>query len=165
MSERKDLASWQAIPRRIREAISGISPRELALRGGSEGSSIREYVHHLVEANLVAATLVIAALGSPGSKYDWSWLVPDERWMKRIGYARAPVEPALRLLEDLASHVAGLVRRTPGGSSRHVRLRGTSRTRRQTVRRVLRDEIDHARHHLRDIAAIRAARRATGSSR
>lgn len=159
MSARKVLTSWQAIPRRIRKTIADHSPRLLALRGGSENWSIREYVHHLVEANLVASTLVIAALGSPGSRYDWSWLVPDDRWMKRIEYGRAPVEPALRLLEAITAHVAGLVRRTAGSLSRHVRLRGTSGAKRQTVRRVLEDEIEHARHHLSDIATIRAARR------
>ena len=152
------LNAWQAIPRRARRAIVALPSRELSRRGGPENWSVREYVHHLVEANLVASTIVLAALGRPGTRYDWSWLVPDARWMKRIGYARAPVEPALRLLDAVTAHVAGLVRRTPRGMARRVALRGSSGTTRRTVRQLLEEETAHARHHLRDVEAIRAKR-------
>lgn len=44
---------WAQIPADIRKSLSGSSETDLDRRGGSEGWSIREYVHHLVEANLV----------------------------------------------------------------------------------------------------------------
>ena len=109
-TEAKAVVPWASIPRDIRKAIAGLSNRELKARGGSEGWSIQEYAHHLVEANLVASNIILAALGSPGCTYDWSWVIPDEKWMKRLRYDRAPLEPALELLEALCAHVVGLAR-------------------------------------------------------
>jgi hypothetical protein len=102
----KALAAWASIPRDIRRAIAGLSSRDLKARGGSEGWSIQEYAHHLVEANLVASTIILAALGRPGCTYDWSWVIPDREWMKRLGYDKAPLEPAIELLESLCAHVS-----------------------------------------------------------
>ena len=156
----KALAAWASIPRDIRKGIAGLTNRDLNSRGGSEGWSIREYAHHLVEANLVASNIILAALGRPGTTYDWSWVIPDRKWMNRLGYDRAPLAPALALLEALCAHVAGLARGVPGGMKRSVRLLDSpgARTHRKTVRQVLDDECKHARHHLRDIADTRNAR-------
>ena len=154
------LDAWTSIPRRLRRAISGLSPGQLNRRGGSENWTIREYAHHLVEANLVASTIIVAAIGKPGCRFDWSWLYPDEGWMKRFGYDKVPVEPALELLETLCVHVAGVIRRAPRALSRDIRLEGSAaRPARRTVRQILEEECEHARHHLRDIAAVRAALR------
>jgi len=151
------LAAWRAIPRRIRRATRGLSAAKLDRRGGSEGWSIREYVHHLIEENLVASTIVVAALGDPGCRYDWSWMWPSRKWMRRLGYSKAPVEPAIRFLEALGAHLGGLLARAPRTLSTSVRVAGTRKGRGKltTVRRVLQDEIDHADHHLADVTAIR----------
>jgi len=152
---------WKGIPGRLRRAISGLSARDLRRRGGSEDISIAEYAHHLVEANIVASTIALAALGKPGCVFDWSWMYPDARWVKNLGYARAPLGPALGVLEALCRHVAGLARAAPGGLSRSVRLVDSpgARPRRRTLEQVFAEECEHARHHLRDIAETRKKRR------
>jgi len=157
IAERRTIKTWSSIPSRIRRATAGLEERNLDLRGGSEGWSIRETVHHLVEANLVASNIVLAALGRPDCRYDWSWVTPDTGWMKRLGYDKAPLEPALGLLDALCAHVATVLEHAPAGLRRTVRLLDTpdGRLRRRTVRKVLAEECDHARHHLRDIEAIR----------
>ena len=148
------LARWRRLPARMRGAAAGLSRRELAARGGPDGWSVREYVHHIVEANVVAASIVLAALGKPDGVYDWSWLVPDRAWMARLGYGRLPIGPALRLLDALGAHLAAVVQGRRG-LSRPVRLRGSRvRPTRTTVERVLRDECDHADQHLRDVREI-----------
>jgi len=153
----RTLARWTAIPGKLRRATADLARVQLASRGGSEGWSVVEYVHHLVEANLVVGSIVLAALGRPGCEYDWSWLVPDGEWMKRLGYGRRPVDPAIRLLDALCAHVAGILRGSPDALARSVRLRGSSGARRRTLERVLRDECDHAALHLRDIRAAVAS--------
>ena len=161
LSNAEILAAWRAIPRRIRAATRGISVAGMDRRGGSESWSIREYVHHLVEANLVASTIVIAALGDPGCRYDWSWMWPSRKWMRRLGYSKAPVEPAIRFLEAMAAHLGGILARSPRKLTLRVRVAGTrpGRGKLTWVRKVLQDEIEHADHHLGDVAAIRKARR------
>ena len=60
------LSDWLQVPRAIEVAIEGLAEDDLNLRGGSNGWSIRETVHHLVESNVVACTIVIAAVGTGG---------------------------------------------------------------------------------------------------
>src|SRR5688572_19136236 len=103
------LTAWQRIPGDINDLIAGRSDEELADLPGSEGLSVKEVVHHLAEANIVAAGMIIAALGASGSTYDWSWLWPDPAWAKRLGYDKAPVGPALEALKGLIGHISNLV--------------------------------------------------------
>jgi hypothetical protein len=44
------LRGWLTIPAKLRKALEGLAEEDLDLRGGAEGWSIRETVHHLVEA-------------------------------------------------------------------------------------------------------------------
>jgi len=76
------LDGWLRVP--DAKAIEGLTEDALDLSGGSNGWSIRENVHHLVEANLVASNIVVAALAQSGCTYDWSWMMPNASWMNRV---------------------------------------------------------------------------------
>jgi hypothetical protein len=65
------LRAWSSIPRQIRKAIVGLSAADLSRHSGLESWSVQEYVHHLIEANVIAATIIIAALEKPS-------FVPEE---------------------------------------------------------------------------------------
>lgn len=157
-SPAETLQAWLSIGPQLAQAIEGLPEEALAHRGGPDGFSIRESVHHLVEANLVAATIVIAALGRSGSTFDWSWLYPDVAWAGRAGYTSAPVAPALELLTALGRHIAGLITERPDGFAREVRLVDTpgAEPYTRTVEKVLAQEIEHARGHLASLAQTRA---------
>ena len=120
--------------------------------------SIRETVHHLVEANLVAASIMIAALGKSGCVYDWSWLVPDGAWTERMGYARVPIGPALATLRALVEHVAAIIAASDG-LGREVQLLDSPGAvlYTKTVEGLLRQEVEHAAEHLRSLAQTKAA--------
>jgi hypothetical protein len=152
------LQAWLSIGPQIARAIEGLPEQALAHRGGPDGFSIRETVHHLVEANLVAATIMIAALGRSGCTYDWSWLFPDVAWAGRAGYTNAPVEPALDTLAALGRHVSGLITASPDGYEREVRLVDApgAEPYTRTVQEVLSQEVEHARGHLASLAETRA---------
>ena len=163
-AEAKALAAWRSVPRKIRRAAAGLTARGLARRGGAEGWTIGETVHHLVEANVVMSNILLSAMARPGRRYDWSWVVPDRLWMTRMRYDRTPIGPALDLLEALVSHVIALLRSSPGAMKRPVRLYAGPgrRLERRTVRQLLEAECGHAADHLRDIAAAkRRAREGT----
>ena len=104
----------------------------------------RETVHHIVEANLVASNLILAALGADEPRYEWSWMVPDEKWMKRLGYAQIDVAPAIALLRALTTHIAALLDEEK--MSRRLRFVGSDDV--KTIEEILRDEVEHAREHL-----------------
>ncbi len=157
-AQKRTLRDWASVPRMIRRAVAGIPARELARRGGAEGWTVRETVHHLVEANLVMSNILLSAMARPGRRYDWSWVVPDRRWMRQMGYERAPVGPALDLLEALVAHICSLLGSSPGSLDRSVRLfAGPGRKlERRTIRQLLEEQCEHARDHLRDIAAAKS---------
>lgn len=165
MSPRADppelLAAWSSIPEIVTGAVSGLGEEQLDLRADSDGWSIRETVHHLVEAQVVASSIVIAALGSEGCTYDWSWMLPGGSWVQRLGYGSMPLEPSLEALRGLNAFVATVVGRLEGGLRREVHLRDApdADLRRVSVADVLQQEVDHTHEHL---AQVRETRRAHG---
>jgi hypothetical protein len=115
--------------------------------------SIRETVHHLVEANLVASNMIIAALANSGSPYDWTWLNPGGAWMSRLGYSRAPIAPALATFESLTRHFAALFSVVEDGLQRTVELHDSPGAPRytKTIGQLLLDEVNHASEHLAEL--------------
>ena len=151
------LKAWRSIPGLMQELVGGRTAEELDSREGN-GMSPREVLHHVAEANAVAASIVIAALGSPGSLYDWSWMQPSGDWMKRLEYERKPIAPALSLLEALNAYVAALVEPLHDGLARPVRLRDApgAEPRSVTVADVLLAEAEHARQHIDEARSLLA---------
>ena len=146
---------WRAIPVRLEKEIRGL--RNLDRAGASEGLSIRENVHHIVEANLIASNMILAALATDGGYFDWTWIWPDKSWMARVGYDKAGVKPALALLHALGDHVKGLLAGRPDTLTRKVRLADSPRGKRYliTIQKILEREVEHAREHLEQIRTIR----------
>lgn len=128
------LEEWTALPDRLEQATA------------------RETVHHLLEANLVASNMILAALGTDSYEFDWSWLIPDEQWMARLGYDAVPAEAALELFRALTKYFSALLGRDPSLLQRTIRLRdsGDSEPYSITVEQILAREVEHAREHLRD---------------
>lgn len=153
------IQAWVRIPADIEKALEGLAENALDLRGGADGWSIRETVHHLVEANLVASNIVIAALARSGCTYDWSWVNPDASWMRRVGYSSAPIRPALETLRALCEHIAGVVNAAADGLGREVQLLDApgAKLYTKTVRDIFQQEVAHSAEHLRGVAKTRAA--------
>jgi DinB family protein len=153
----RPVAEWNKIAGKIRNSIRGLNETDLGLRGGSEGWSIRENVHHLVEANLVASNMIIAALATNGSYYDWTWVNPDKSWMQRVGYDTADVGPAIETLRALCQYISGLLGGRPGALARTVKLNDAPGATRyvMTVEKILWQEVEHANDHLGDIRSTR----------
>ena len=153
------LEAWRRMPADVERAVAGLSESELDLRDGADTLSIREIVHHLVESNLVASNIVIAALAKSGSVFDWSWVTPGGTWFERLGYSRVPVAPALAALRAICEHLAAVVGASADGLSREVQLLDApgAKLYPRSVAGVLRQEVDHAREHLGEVARTREA--------
>ena len=75
---------------------------------------------------MVASSIVIAALGMPGSTYDRSWMLPFGPWMERLPYKSLPIPASLAALRALNAWVAAVVGQLPDGLSREVCLRDSA---------------------------------------
>jgi len=161
MASRKNLSrtlsSWLEVPETIESAVGGLTETDLDLRGGPDGYSIRENVHHLVEANLIASNIIIAALSNSGIKYDWSWVNPDKSWMQRLGYDKAPIGPAIATLRALCRHIAGLIGSNQDASRREVKLLDNpgAGLYSMTVEGMIQQEVGHAKEHMDHVAQTR----------
>jgi len=115
--------------------------------------TVAEVVHHITEANIVAASMIIAAIGKDGATYDWSWLYPNSEWIDRMGYAKAPIKPAVETLRALNQHIANLVAANPKVLKRKVTLFDTpgAKTYTMTVEDIMRHEAEHADEHLSEL--------------
>lgn len=149
------LGDWLQVSRALEIALEGLTEDDLNLRGGADGWSVRETVHHLVESNLVACTIVIAGVGTGGCTFDCSWLNPDRAWIERMGY-RGPVAPAVGVLSPLCRYVSALLRAAPDGLRREIKLLGAPGTEPypMTVGQMIGLEVEHARHHLQEVDAM-----------
>jgi hypothetical protein len=139
----------------VTAAVRGLGARQLDSKPGD--LSVRETVHHLVEAHVVASSIVIAALGGPGCTYDWSWMQPFGPWIGRLGYGTMPIRPSLAALRALNRFVGTVVKRLPDGLDREVLLREEPgvRPHRATVADVLRQEVEQVADHLRPLRGLR----------
>ena len=147
------LKSWRQIPRNVGRTVNGLSKAQLTSRRAPESMSPHETVHHIAEANVVAASMIIAAIGKDGATYDWSWLYPNLEWVKRVGYAKAPIEPAVAMLRSMNEHIANLVKANPKVLKRKVTLFDTpgGETYTMTVEDIMRQEVSHADEHLDEL--------------
>lgn len=145
-------SDWLEVPRAPQIALQGVTEADLDFRAGQNGWSIRETVHHLVESNLVACTIAIAAVGSGGCTYDCSWLNPDRAWMERMGY-RGAVTPAIEVLSAVCRYGISLLSAAPDGLRRDIKLLGAAGTEPylMTVEEMILQEVEHARQHLQEL--------------
>lgn len=150
----KVVGEWAKIPRLLGKAISKADESNLEARNRVSRMSLRETAHHLAEANIVAASMILAAAGNNGCTYDWSWLYPDRKWTDRMRYAHLPVKPALDVVKALNRQVRNLVTVNPNVLDHSVTLfdKPGGDTYSMTVSEIMLQEVDHAREHLDDSA-------------
>jgi uncharacterized damage-inducible protein DinB len=149
------LDAWSRIPARIADAVLELDDAQLERLVAKSGFTIREQTHHLVEAQIVAASIAIAGLGMPGSTYDWSWMWPFGPWMERFPYRTLPLQPSLDALRALNAWVVAVVAGSDDGLSREVKLRDEAgkEPRAVSVADVLQQEVDHTDEHVAEILA------------
>jgi hypothetical protein len=152
-SKKSVVDAWLRVPEVIEAAIAGLNDAEMDRSVKRGCMTPRETVHHLVEANIVAASMMIAALGASGAVYDWSWLWPDEAWVKRMKYGHMPVEPALATLKGLSLHLSNIILARRDALKCEVKVFDSpgAETYTLTVGDILSHETDHAEEHLADI--------------
>lgn len=147
------LSEWLQASRSLGIAIERLTEDDLNLRGGPDGWSIGENVHHMVESYLAACTIVIAAVGRSGYAYDCSWMNLDLGQMERMRYSRVALAPAVEALSALSRYVAALLSAAPDTLCREVKLLEApgSEPYVMTVEEMIRQEAEHARKHLQAV--------------
>ena len=160
MSESHDvlLKKYLQLPERLEAAISGLSESDLDLKG--EGWSIREYVHHTVEGELLWQVNLRAILGTNGIQFPFQWYfaLSQDQWAEKWVSCKRSVEPSLALFRASTRSLAELLRCVDPQVWKHfgiVDFPGSQGPRKFTVRDILLIHIGHMDQHTADIQTIR----------
>ncbi len=153
------LKKYLQLPDRLEAAIAGLSETQLDWKA-EEGWSIRAYVHHIVEGELLWQVNLRVAVGHDGIAFpfDWYFYQDQDAWAKQWGYDRRPVEPALTLFRGSTRTLVEFLRCIPEAWDRSGRITwpGAKEETILSVRDIVRIHIRHMDQHTADIQAIRA---------
>jgi hypothetical protein len=152
------LKKYLQLPGRLETAITGLSEADLDLRG--EGWSIREYVHHTVEGELLWQVNLRAILGTDGIEFPFQWYfrLSQDEWAQRWASCKRAIEPTLALFRASTRSLAELLRCVDPEAWKHhglVTWPGAKEIKRLTVREIILIHIGHMDQHTADIQAIR----------
>jgi hypothetical protein len=160
MSESHDalLKKYLQLPDRLEAAIAGLNESDLDLR--CEGWSIRQYVHHTVEGELMWQLFLRAILGTNGIEFPIQWYlaISQDEWAQHWVSDKRAVEPTLALFRASTRSLAELLRCVePDAWDRFGRVTwpGAKEAKRYTVRDIVLMHLGHMDQHTGDIRAIR----------
>ena len=152
------LRKYLELPGRLETALAGLGESGLDLRG--DGWSIRQYVHHTVEGELMWQLYLRAIIGTDGIEFpiQWYFAIPQDKWADCWASDKRAVAPSLALFNGSTRSLVELLRNVQPEVWRHfgvVSFPGAKEARRLTVRDIVMMHIGHMDQHTEDIRAIR----------
>ena len=157
-ASREEIAArYAAVPVLLDGVLADLAEPDLDLARRPGAWTIRQIVHHIVDADDLTNMIVKAAIGSPGSVYRMDWYDPGNTWVKTLNYAGRAIAPATALFRASRRHIEQLLERVPGAWECHVMLRRScdSDATKVSVRYLVQAQIHHALHHIAQIRATR----------
>jgi hypothetical protein len=147
------------LPERLEAAIAGLDEAQLNLK--NEGWSVRQYVHHTVEGELMWQLFLRAIVGNDGIEFpiQWYFARSQEQWADFWASEKRAVQPTLDLFHASTRSLAELLENISPEAWGHfgrVTWPGDERESRLTVRDILLIHIGHMDQHVADIQAIRS---------
>jgi hypothetical protein len=149
---------YLALPDRLEAAVAGLSEADLDLKG--EGWSIRQYVHHTVEGELIWQVNLRAILGTNGIEFPFQWyfLLSQDEWAEKWASDKRLIEPTLILFRGSTRSLVELLRCIDPQDWKHfgrVTWPGAKKETRFSVRDIVLMHLGHMDQHEADIRAIR----------
>lgn len=98
---------------RLDDILEGLSDSDYDLSRGEGKWTIRQIVHHIVDAEEVWKTCIKAALGNPGCTVDLNWYIIDNKCAGPLDYAHRPIIDGVNLFRATRRHILELVNYLP----------------------------------------------------
>ncbi len=151
------LKKYAQLPDRLEAALAGLS--ELDLDRRTDGWSIRQYVHHTVEGELMWQMFLRAIVGTDGIEFpiQWYFALTQDQWADCWATDKRAVEPTLALFQGSTRSLAELLRKIDPDAWEHagrVTFPGSDQERTYSVRDIVLMHIHHMDQHLQDIRDI-----------
>ena len=153
------LERYQHLPDRLETAIAGLGEAQLDLMLDT-GWSIREYVHHTVEGELLWQVNLRAILGRNGIEFPFNWYFgsTQDEWADCWSYGKRDIGPALTLFRGNTASLVGMLRNAPAEAWNHygrVIWPGQEKENCITIRDIVMMHLRHMDMRTADIQSIR----------
>ncbi len=157
MTHEEILGRFVNMPGQLEAALAGLPEAALDWSRTAEAWTIRQIVHHVIDADDMTSAIIKAAVGKSGCVYALEWYDPANMWAQTLAYARRPITPGLALLRANHSHLEELLRHLPEAWDRHVLLQrfAGSEANKITVAQLMHSQTSHAFHHIEQIHITR----------
>jgi hypothetical protein len=142
---------------RLDELLSGLSESGLDLSRDQGKWTIRQIVHHIVDAKDLWETFIKAALGNPGYTVDMNWYILDNKCAPLLDYARRPIKDGVELFRAIRRHIVELVKCLPDAWGRFAAVSWSGIVDGKTfkVGDVIGFQCSHLEHHIKQIRETR----------
>jgi hypothetical protein len=147
LSDEEILRFYELGPKRLQQALEGLSEEDLDLVRAPGKWSIREIVLHLVDSDATSLALVKFALAESGRSFNGNAYDPDV-WAKGLDYTHRSIQAEVALFTAIRKHIGGLLRHFPDAFNRFVTLPNGQTV---TVKQRIEPLMGHALHHIEQI--------------
>lgn len=156
--QEKSMETYETGPELLDAALKGLSESQLDLSRAEGKWTIREIVHHIVDAEDLWETIIKAALGNTGCTFDASWYIPGNKCAVPLDYAKRPIDEAVALFKSLRRFIADSIKHLPDARERSAFVtwkNGKLFEKTFTVGEMLDWQIQHLEIHLKQIHETR----------
>lgn len=152
------LTNYAKGPEQLESALAGLEEADLDVAAASDGWTIRQIAHHIVDGDDLWSLCIKAALGDSRGlfSYCWYWEKPQDEWADNWGYAEREIAPSLALFRAKRRHISQLLHQTPDVWEKHTLITVPDGDEKATsVRYVVEMQTNHLKGHIEDIQVIR----------
>jgi hypothetical protein len=109
-------------PGQLDALLEGLSESHLDLARAEGKWTIRQIVHHIVDAEDLWESAIKAALGNTGCTFDFSWYILDNKCAVPLDYAIRPIDTGVELFKAVRRHLYELITHLPDSLEKNVRI-------------------------------------------
>ena len=151
------IALYASGPKQLQKTLHGLASIDLDLARAENKWTIRQIVHHIVDAEDLWEICIKSALGHSGCTVDVSWYIIDNKWAEPLDYAGRPIDEAVAFFQAVRRHVVELIGHLPAPWEQHIILtRGIeSEGKRLTVKDIIAWQVRHLALHIEQIQETR----------
>ncbi len=157
LSKEETMGQYTTGIEKLDKLLTGLSESDLDLFRSEGKWTIRQIIHHIVDAEDIWKTCIKAGLSNSGCYFDISWYVPDNKCAEPLAYATRPVAEALELFKSVRHHIMELIEHLPDTWDRFILLKLTSmpKEKKFTVVGMMGWQVQHLQIHLKQIEETR----------
>ena len=151
------LQQYADLSAQLKKTLHGLSILDYSLTRTEGKWTIREIVHHIVDADSVVHTMILGALGNSGCLYDQSWYKTDNSWVHILKYQERSIDLATTLFKANLQSMVELLKILPNSLECQIILRREidPQDKKITVEQLIQSRIHHTQHHLAQIIETR----------